>query len=70
MARLHDIAGPVLVVTAEHDALTPSNYGDYLEKNIKTSFRAHIKNAGHHVPAECPDAFNKAVINFLDNIFK
>ena len=68
MGRIDQIQLPVLVVTAEDDKLTPPKYGDFLEKAIPRAFRAHIQNAGHHMPAERPDEFNRAVADFLDAI--
>jgi pimeloyl-ACP methyl ester carboxylesterase len=66
MEQLQEIQAPVLVVTAEDDKMTPPKYGDFLEKRIPNASRAHILEAGHHMPAEQPDKFNQAVVGFLD----
>jgi pimeloyl-ACP methyl ester carboxylesterase len=66
MNKLHVIDVPVLVVTGLDDLLTPPKYGEFLEKNIKKAYKAQIPDAGHLCPAEKPDAFNKAVIDFLN----
>ena len=64
--RLSAIDVPVLVVTAEDDRLTPSEYGDFLEKHIKNTSRAHIMDAGHIAPMEKPEEMNKTILKFLD----
>jgi len=64
--RLAVIDVPVLVVTAEHDKLTPPKYGATLEKGIKNASRVHIMDAGHIVPVEKPVEINKAILEFLD----
>jgi pimeloyl-ACP methyl ester carboxylesterase len=65
MDRLHEIQVPVLVITAEDDMLTPPKYGDFLEKHIQKTTRAHVKDAGHIVPMEKPGAVNGAILDFL-----
>ncbi len=65
-ARLSSIQGPVLVVTAEDDRLTPPPYGRFLEENIPQASRIHIAGAGHFVPLEKPEELNQAIIGFLD----
>lgn len=68
MGRIGEIRVPVLVVTAEDDKMTPPKYGDFLTDGIPRAFRAHIENAGHHMPAEQPAEFNRAVVEFLGAI--
>jgi pimeloyl-ACP methyl ester carboxylesterase len=64
--RLAAIEAPVLVVTSEEDKLTPPEYGEFLEKQIKNAKRAHIMDAGHIAPMEKPEEINKTILNFLD----
>ena len=66
MQRLGSITVPVLVVSADGDQLTPPKYGEFLQNNIPQASRVHVMDAGHIVPLEKPDEFNKAVIEFLD----
>jgi pimeloyl-ACP methyl ester carboxylesterase len=66
MARLGAIAVPVLVVSAADDLLTPPKYADWLEKSIPGARRAHLAGAGHMVPLERPEDFNRALHGFLD----
>ena len=65
-SHLSSIEVPVLVVTAEDDVLTPPKYGDFLEKHIKNTTRAHIMDAGHIVPIEKAVEINKTITKFLD----
>ena len=66
MERLGDIQAPVLVISAEDDLLTPTKYGDYLERHIPAAVRVHIPDAGHFAPIEKPAEVNAAIAGFLD----
>lgn len=66
MQRLGAIRAPVLVISAEDDKLTPPKYGEFLERHISTTVRAHIRDAGHFVPIEKPLEVNAAISAFLD----
>jgi pimeloyl-ACP methyl ester carboxylesterase len=66
MQRLGEIQVPVLVISAEDDKLTPPKYGDFLERNIPDTVRAHIRDAGHFVPIEKPLEVNAAISGFLE----
>ncbi len=66
MARLGEIALPVLIISAEEDQLTPPKYSDFMEKSIPGVARCRIKGAGHVVPVEKPEAVSLAIKAFLD----
>ena len=66
MDQLSFITLPVLVVSAEEDKMTPKKYGDFLQKAIVNSRRAHILDAGHLAPWEQPFSFNAALRDFLE----
>jgi len=66
MARLGEIALPVLIISAEEDQLTPPKYSDFMEKSIPGAVRCRIKDAGHVVPVEKPEAVSLAIKEFLD----
>jgi len=68
MARLGEIARPVLIISADDDQLTPPKYSDFLEKNISGAVRCRIADAGHVVPVEQPEAVNRAIAGFLKSI--
>lgn len=63
--KLSLITTPVLIMTAEEDRLTPPKYGLYLKERINNASMANIKDAGHLSPLEQPEAFNRAVTDFL-----
>lgn len=65
MGRLGTITTPVLVLTAEDDKLTLPKYGSYLKEQMKNASIAEIKEAGHLSPLEQPEAFNRAVLDYL-----
>jgi len=67
MERLSDITVPVLILAAEDDRMTPPKYSEYMKEQIKSAALVHIKDAGHLLPMERPDAFNRAVVDFLNN---
>ncbi len=63
--RLPDIAAPVLVLSAEDDRMTPPKYSEYMKEHIKNATLVKVKDAGHLLPLERPEAFNRAVVDFL-----
>jgi pimeloyl-ACP methyl ester carboxylesterase len=65
--KLSSITTPVLILTAEDDKLTPPKYGLYMKEQIKNASITEIKDAGHLSPLEQPEAFNRAVIDFMRN---
>ena len=68
MDRLHLIKAPVLVLTADDDVLTPVKYGNYLGEKIAGAIVQSIEDAGHLSPLEKPDAVNRAIRRFLQQI--
>jgi len=68
IARLGEIARPVLIISAEEDQLTPPKYSDFMEKSIPGAVRCRIEDAGHVVPAEKPEAVSRAIKAFLDTL--
>ena len=68
MARLGEIARPVLIISGEDDQLTPPKYSDFLEKIIPGAVRCRIKDAGHVVPVEKPEAVSLAIKDFLGGL--
>lgn len=63
--KLSAIITPVLILTAEDDKLTPPKFGVYMKERIRNASTANIKDAGHLSPLEQPEAFNRAVTDFL-----
>jgi pimeloyl-ACP methyl ester carboxylesterase len=65
MEKLSSITTPVLILTAEDDKLTLPKYGSYMKEHIINASITEIKDAGHLSPIEQPEAFNRAVIDYL-----
>ena len=61
---LERLTVPTLIVTGDEDepCLEP---GIYLKRKIRTSGLAVIPKAGHTINLEEPEAFNRAVLDFL-----
>ena len=66
IARLGEIGLPVLIISAEDDQLTPPKYSDFMEAHIPGAVRSRIKDAGHVVPVEKPEAVSTAILDFLN----
>jgi len=65
MDRLQAINTPVLVLTANDDALTPAKYGRYMSEKIAGAIMHCIEDAGHFSPLEKPDEVNNTIRHFL-----
>lgn len=64
LKRLNEISKPTLIITGEHDTtVTPFRQKELLR--IPGSRQIIIRGAGHAVVAEQPEAFNKALVEFL-----
>ncbi|AEH35436.1 alpha/beta fold hydrolase [Halopiger xanaduensis] len=64
--QLGEIDAPVLAVYGEYDQLTPPWFHEFLADEIEDSYLAGIEDAAHLAMLEQPDAFNDAVLEFLD----
>ncbi|HKV55269.1 MAG TPA: alpha/beta hydrolase [Candidatus Binataceae bacterium] len=63
--RAWRIAAPTLLLWGESDRLVPPAYANEFASRIKNSRSATIKEAGHMVMYEQPEAFVKTVRDFL-----
>jgi pimeloyl-ACP methyl ester carboxylesterase len=63
--RLKDISCPVLIISSENDILMPFRYGEYLNKNIKSSEFILIKDAGHLSTIEKFEEVDAAIFKFV-----
>lgn len=61
---LHTIEAPTLVMAGEHDVILPE-HTQGIAKAIPHSQLIIFKGATHYAPQEVPDAFNKAVLDFM-----
>jgi pimeloyl-ACP methyl ester carboxylesterase len=63
--RIHRITAPTLLIWGDHDGLNPPVYGPVFEKLIKGSKLVTIPNSAHATNIDAPEAFVKAVTEFL-----
>jgi len=59
---------PTLVLIAEHDPPFMRRAGDLLAREILDARRAVIEGADHVVNVRQPEAFDDAVLSFLDDV--
>jgi pimeloyl-ACP methyl ester carboxylesterase len=63
---LATIACPTLVVVGEEDTLTPPAESEKMAKAVKGAKLVRIPGAGHLANLENPEAFNRAISEFVD----
>ncbi len=66
--ELDAIKIPALAVVGEEDMLTPPFYHDYLAEHMPSCTDSIIKDAGHLVMLEQPEAFNLALESFVSDV--
>ena len=66
--RLTEIMTPTLVITGQRDTRYNHDVADLLVKSIPNVQHAVIPNVGHMSNMEAPEAFNKAVLDYLKDI--
>ncbi len=67
-ARLADIAVPALVVAGADDRLVPPAASEALARGIPGAEFAVLAGAGHVVPVERPEEFNRLVDDFVERV--
>ncbi len=65
MERVGEISLPTLCIVGDQDAMTPVKYSDYLHKSIHGSLLEVVEGAGHMMPLEEPDEYNRCLSNFV-----
>ena len=65
MPWLNEINIPTLFVVGEHDEITPPSEMHSNSAAVSGSCYVEIENAGHLAPSENPQAFNAALVEFL-----
>jgi 3-oxoadipate enol-lactonase len=66
--RLGAIVVPTLVVVGELDTETPPSYAAAIAAEIPGARLVEVPDAGHLLPAEAPDVFNRLLLEFLDDV--
>lgn len=66
LARLGAIAAPTHVIAGEEDILTPPRFSREIAAAIPGSTLAILPRVGHGMFWETPEAFNAALVGFLD----
>ena len=67
-ALLADITAPTLCLVGELDEETPPQYAQYLAAHIGGARLEIIPAAGHLLNAEAPDAVNRLIVTFIDDV--
>lgn len=67
---LSKIKIPTLIMTGEHDTLTPPTAAEAMHEKIAKSQLQIISHAAHMSNLENPEEFNKHLIDFLENGFQ
>jgi pimeloyl-ACP methyl ester carboxylesterase len=63
--RVGEIAVPVLVVSGTDDVMVPPETSEELHRAIPASRMVVVPGAGHMLPLEQPEAFNRALGEFV-----
>jgi 3-oxoadipate enol-lactonase len=65
---LNGITVPTLIVVGRDDEFTPVSTAEFMHERIPNSQLVVIENAGHLPNLEQPDAFNQALLEFLQSV--
>ena len=65
--RLYRVKARTLVIEAEHDAVVPREITERYAASITNAQRKTLSGTGHALDAEVPEAFSKAVTEFLSS---
>ncbi len=68
MEEMHRIKRPALVICGSEDLLTPVKYSRYLENILPLARLEVVMGAGHMVMIEKPQAVNKAITGFIEEM--
>lgn len=66
--ELAGVRVPTLVITGTQDLLTPLGDAEELHELIPTSRLFELRGAAHALMVEAPNAYNRAVLGFLDDV--
>ena len=66
--ELRHLQAPTLVITGSQDLLTPIGDAEELAELIPFAQLVELRGAAHGLMVESPNAFNDAVLEFLDRV--
>ncbi|MBN2114557.1 MAG: alpha/beta fold hydrolase [Acidimicrobiia bacterium] len=66
--ELNGVTVPALIIVGEEDVATPPSQAERLHGALAGSRLVRIPGAGHTSTVEAPDAVNRAIIGFLDDL--
>jgi len=66
MDRLDEIQAPTLIVHGDKDTLVPLECARQAHEKVKGSRLVILKHCGHWPQRDCPEEFNRAVKDFLE----
>ena len=64
-SRLDEIRAPTLVITGSRDTTVPPGNQSALAQGIASARQVIMPGGGHAVAVECPEDFNRLMIDFL-----
>jgi pimeloyl-ACP methyl ester carboxylesterase len=70
ITRLHELDVPALILVGEFDIPDVHAHAGAINAGIRNSERRIIAKAGHLVPLEQPESFNRVVLDFLGGIVR
>jgi 3-oxoadipate enol-lactonase len=65
--RVSRISVPTQVIVGAEDTLTPPRHSRWLAERIPGATLTEVPNAAHVLSIECPEAFNGALLQFLNS---
>ncbi len=68
LGRLPQVSQPTLIICGTEDKLTPVKYSNYLAEQIVQAKLVLIEGAGHMSMIEKPEAVNKAIADFIEQL--
>jgi pimeloyl-ACP methyl ester carboxylesterase len=68
IARLAEISAPTLILPADRDPPFMARANAILATEIPTARAVHLPNVDHVIAMRAPEAFNEAVLAFLDEV--
>lgn len=69
-ADLARIAVPVTIVQSEHDEFIKPEHARYLAESIPGARLVELPGVGHFAPVQRPEVFNRALLEFLERVWK